>query len=70
MSGIATMIVGGYGDALGANDWQLIKDSELLPSLKAHATLSYLMMVLVVMHVIGVIKHYLMTKENTLKRIS
>ncbi len=69
ISGVVTMIVGGYGDALGANDWQLIKDSETLPSLKAHGTLSFLMMALVVLHVIGVAKHYLLTKENTLKRI-
>ncbi len=69
ISGIVTMLVGGYGDALDSGDWKQILDREVLPSLKAHVVLSYLMMGLVFMHIVGVIKHYLLTKENTLKRI-
>ncbi len=69
ISGIATMIIGGYGDALQSGDLSLIKPSEDIPPLKAHALLSFLTMGLVALHVIGAVKHYVLTKENTLKRI-
>lgn len=68
-SGIASMIIGGYGDALQTGDLTLIKAHEDIPPLKAHGLAAYLTMVLVVMHIIGVIKHFVFTKENTLKRI-
>jgi len=69
VSGISTMIIGGYADALQTGDLSLIKPSEELPSLKAHGTLAFLTMALVWIHIIGVIKHFVFTKENTLKRI-
>lgn len=69
ISGTVTIIVGGYGDALGTGDLSLIKPSEELPSLKAHGTLAFLTIGLVAIHIIGVVKHFLLTKENTLKRI-
>lgn len=68
-SGIATMIIGGYGDALQTGDLTLIKAHEEIPPLNAHALAAYLTMVLVVLHIIGVVKHFVLTKENTLKRI-
>ena len=68
-SGIATMIIGGYGDALQSGDLTLILPSEEIGPLKAHAVLSFLTMGLVALHVIGVVKHFVLTKENTLKRI-
>ena len=69
ISGIATMIIGGYGHALQTGDLSLIKPSEDIPSIKAHGVLSFLTMGLVALHVVGVLKHYVLTKENTLKRI-
>lgn len=69
ISGIATMIIGGYGDALQTGDLSLIKPREDIASLKAHTVLSFLTIGLVVLHIIGVIKHFILTKENTLKRI-
>ena len=69
-SGIATMVLGGYGDALQSNNFELIKEQSEIPSLKPHGIMATIMMILLVMHVIGVIKHYIFTKENTLKRIS
>ncbi len=68
-SGIATMIIGGYGDALQTGDLTLIKAHDEIGPLKAHALAAYLTMALVVLHVIGVLKHFVLTKENTLKRI-
>lgn len=68
-SGIATMIIGGYGDALQTGDLTLIKAHENIPPLKAHALAAYLTMILVVLHIIGVVKHFVLTKENILKRI-
>lgn len=68
-SGIGTMILGGYGNALMSDNPSLIlKKDEILP-LKGHEIMSLIMMILLAMHVIGVIKHYIFTKENTLKRI-
>ncbi len=69
ISGIATMILGGYGDALSSGDASLIKPhADILP-LKGHGIMALIMMVLLVLHVLGAIKHYVLTKENTLKRI-
>jgi len=69
ISGTATMIIGGYGDALQTGNLSLIIPHEEIPPLKAHALLAYLTMLLVVMHIVGVVKHFVFTKENTLKRI-
>ena len=68
-SGIATMIIGGYGDALQTGDLTLIKASEEIGPLKAHGLRAYLIMVLVALHIIGMVKHFVLTRENTLKRI-
>lgn len=69
ISGIAVMVLGGYGDALSSGDHTLIKPHSEIPPLKGHSIMALIMMVLLVLHVIGVIKHYILTKENTLKRI-
>ena len=69
LSGIITMIIGGYLDALQTADLSLIKDDDDLLSLKVHGFLAFLTMGLVFIHIVGVIKHFIKTKENTLKRI-
>lgn len=69
ISGIGTMIIGGYGDALiNENPSLVLSKDEVLP-LKGHEIMSIIMMVLLVMHIAGVIKHYILTRENTLRRI-
>lgn len=68
-SGIAAMIFGGYGEAVQSGNLELIKTHAEIPPLKGHGILALLMMILFVLHVIGVVKHYILTKENTLKRI-
>ena len=70
VSGVATMILGGYGNALTANDSTLIMESSEIGPLKPHGLMALIMMLLLVMHIVGVIKHYVIKKENTLKRIS
>ena len=70
LSGIATMILGGYGEALKTGNPKLILGHEEIPPLKGHGIMALLLMVLFVVHVVGVIKHYIITKENTLKRIT
>ncbi|MEQ6124035.1 cytochrome b/b6 domain-containing protein [Pseudotenacibaculum sp. MALMAid0570] len=70
IAGIVTMMVGGYVDALQTGAADLIQSKEELMPLKAHGLLATIMILLLVLHVIGVAKHYLITKENTLKRIS
>jgi cytochrome b561 len=69
ISGIATMILGGYGDAISTEDPSLILNHEDILPLKAHGTLAVITLVLLVMHIGGVIKHYISYKENTLRRI-
>ena len=69
LSGLTTMIIGGYGEAIKSGKVEIIKDAVEIGSLKPHGILALIMMVLLVMHIVGTIKHYLLTKENTLKRI-
>lgn len=69
ISGIATMIAGGYVDALDTGNSNLIKDHGEITPIGPHGIMAMLMMLLLIMHIIGVIKHYISTKENTLKRI-
>lgn len=70
IAGMATMISGGYVDALKSGMSDLIVSKENILPLKAHGLLATFMMILLVLHVLGVIKHYVLTKENTLKRMS
>lgn len=69
ISGIASMILGGYGDALSQGNSELILSHEKTPPLKPHGVMATIMMVLLIMHVAGFIKHLVLKKENTLKRI-
>jgi cytochrome b561 len=69
ISGIGVMIAGGYGEALQANNPGLIKSPEKIPPLDGHGFFSLIIMVLFLMHVGGVVKHYVVTKENTLERM-
>jgi len=69
ISGIVTMVNGGYIEALEINDADIILAENRNNALKGHGTLSIIMMVLLAVHIAGVIKHYIKNKENTLKRI-
>lgn len=69
ISGIVVMVLGGYGDAISSGDASLIKPHGEIPPLKGHGIMALIMMVLLVLHVVGAVKHYILTKENTLKRI-
>lgn len=70
LSGIATMALGGYVDALQANDPTMLKEPADIATLAPHGILATVMMVLLALHILGVAKHYVLTKENPLKRIS
>lgn len=69
VSGIGTMILGGYGEALKTGDFEMIKNSSEIPPLKFHGIMAAIMMILLVMHIVGFLKHLLVKKESTLKRI-
>ncbi len=69
LSGVATMILGGYKAGLLANNPELFAHHGELPSLGVHNILATILMVLLVLHVIGVVKHYVQTKENALRRM-
>ena len=70
LAGFATMFFGGYFVALKSGNPNLIASKEQIMPLKAHELLATIMMILLLLHVLGVIKHYVLTKENTLKRMS
>lgn len=69
ITGIATMVIGGYAEAIKTEDINQIKVESQIPALKAHGIMATIMMLLLIMHIIGFIKHLLLKKENTLKRI-
>lgn len=69
ISGLAVLFTGGYLDAFRSSAAEMIKSPDAIPPLKAHGLMSFILMALLFFHVVGVIKHYLLKKENTLKRI-
>ena len=68
LSGIATMALAGFGQAWMQQNPNLIL-AESAP-LNTHYILATTLMILLAMHIGGVVKHYISTKENTLKRMS
>jgi cytochrome b561 len=70
ISGVLTMIFGGYINALNLSDASQIKTSAEIIPLKAHELIGWSIVILLFIHVFGIAKHYLLTKENTLKRMS
>lgn len=69
IAGLVTMFIGGYIDALKSGASDLILSKENFAPLKAHGFLATVMVALLVLHVLGVVKHYVMTKENAVKRM-
>lgn len=69
-SGIITLTLGGYIDAITNASPELILSRSEIISLKIHNFLSIIMMGLLVMHVAGVIRFNIKYKTNVIKRIS
>ena len=69
ISGIASILSGGYVEALESQNIQYIKAEQNIKALAGHELLDLIILILVLAHVVGVIKHYIKNKENTLKRI-
>lgn len=69
ISGVETIILGGYGEALKTGAVDIIKPYSEIPTLKPHGIMATIMMILLVMHIAGFIKHLILKKENTLKRV-
>ena len=72
ITGIASLFLGSYIKAMKLayfHESVLLSNYSKTP-LKIHGVVAGIMMVLLVVHVVGVLKHYLFTKENTLKRIT
>jgi len=69
LSGIGVMVVGGYGDALMNGSPELMKPHGQIPPLKAHGLFATIIMILLVFHVVGVMKHFILRRENMFKRI-
>lgn len=71
-SGLASLIVGGYLEALTASPMlpELVQPRSEIGPLKLHNVLSMLLMFLAATHVIGVIRFNILHKTNVLKRIT
>jgi cytochrome b561 len=68
-SGISTVILGGLGEAIKSGDYNLLPKTLDVPPLVAHGFLAQILIALLLLHIAGVIMHYIKTKENTLNRI-
>ena len=66
ITGIVILFTGHYLEFLSSGN---IDDITKTSSLKYHVLMAFVVILLLIMHVIGVVKHYIFTKENTLKRI-
>ncbi len=69
ITGIAIMLTGNNIEAFISGNIDKIASPEDMPLLKYHVLIIAFLLLLLIIHIIGVIKHYIFTKENTLKRI-
>ena len=67
--GIVILISGNYFEGISSGNLDKIVEQKEIPMLKYHVLITLFVILLVIMHVFGVIKHFIFTKENTLKRI-
>ena len=73
VSGVVTLISGGAAQALLSGDAKLLpteKDYEDLFALAVHETLVTILIVLVVLHILGAIKHQFIMKDGLMSRMS
>lgn len=70
ITGIATIAMGNFGEALQSADASLLPKKIDIPPLNAHKALAILLIILLLGHIGGVINHYIKNKENTIKRIT
>ena len=72
ISGVVTVITSGAGKALLAGDASLLPkeaDYEKLLALEVHETLVAILIVLVVLHILGAIKHQFIMKDGLMSRM-
>lgn len=70
ITGIMVFIKGNYLEFILSGSIDILKPQNEIPSLKYHVLTVLFLLLLFIMHILGVLKHYIITKENTLKRIS
>lgn len=66
--GVLAMLKGNYIEGLFVGLDNILPQAEI-PILKLHVLLSFILLLNLIIHILGVIKHYIFTRENTLKRI-
>jgi cytochrome b561 len=69
LSGIVVMVYGRYIEAIIKGMPEIIKPHKQIPPLEAHELLASIVMILLTVHVIGVMKHFIFRKENIFKRM-
>jgi cytochrome b561 len=69
LAGIGVILQGGYLEAWIHHAPEQIKSHANIPLLSVHAFLAASTMILLLLHVIGYLKHLILKKENTLKRV-
>lgn len=68
--GMMTLGTGGYVEVFQGGDVSSIKPHSEIPALIGHNISAMLIMLLMVMHLIGVIRHVVRTKERIIQRMS
>ena len=69
ISGISILVKSGLIEAFKSGNYKLMPEHIDLPGTSVHWFFAMVIIFLLVLHVVGTIKHYLLTKENALKRI-
>lgn len=69
LSGISILVKSGLIEAFKSGDYQLMPEHIDLPGTSVHWFFAMVIIFLLALHIVGTIKHYFLTKENTLKRI-
>ncbi|MBS1776171.1 MAG: cytochrome b/b6 domain-containing protein [Bacteroidetes bacterium] len=70
ITGIGTIIMGGFGEAIQSVNASLLPENLDIPPLNAHKASAILLIIVLFGHIGGVINHYIKNKENTIKRIT
>ncbi|MEN8123324.1 MAG: cytochrome b/b6 domain-containing protein [Bacteroidota bacterium] len=67
--GIVVVISGNYIEGISRWNLENIIPPKEIPMLKYHVLVTLFIVLFAIIHILGVAKHYIFTKENTLKRI-
>lgn len=68
-TGIVVLFQGNYFSFLSNGNVESLASQKEIPMLKYHVLMVLFIIVMLILHVLGVLKHLILAKENTLRRI-